>query len=487
MESERTKTKKQLLDALANLGGRLTAEEDVVFEGKKLIVPLGMNMRDAIDFLQDKIAEEEQEMVFSRTFNYRPWDGAYAALNAMKAAFGMVRSAPTPGLFGDTPPKLITINVSATETVQVPWGVLKVPMMRGAKIHLTHTMHDEYGLVFQMHVEGPRKYRFHAEGLFNLVEEELAKNSIYRGKAFDGQPQPQFLDLRGFDKDKVIYGHDTLTQLDANIWAVLKYTDRLKALGQPLKRAVLLEGPYGTGKTLAATWTAKIAEDNGWTFISCRPNRDNLYDVMTTARLYQPAVVFFEDVDLIADPDTGHDNVSQLLDVFDGIQAKDTKIMVVLTTNHVEKLHKGMVRPGRLDAIIHIGEWDADGFKRLIQQIVPPGKLGDVDYEVVAEAMHGFLPAFAKEAVDRAIRYNLARNFGDLNVLTTEDFVAAAEGLRPQLELMNDARETAGGSKLEIGFGEVLTELINRTVTTDPSNKDDVWQQMKVLDDQLDN
>ena len=42
----------------------------------------------------------------------------------------------------------------------------------------------------------------------------LASNSMYRGKAFDGQEVPQFLDLSGVDASKVVY---TAEVLDAAI------------------------------------------------------------------------------------------------------------------------------------------------------------------------------------------------------------------------------------------------------------------------------
>lgn len=441
-QTDRQRTREELLDALAHVGGKLTAEEDIVFQGKKLIVPENMNLTEAIDFLCDKREEDEQEIAFSRTFNYRPLDGARATGIAMRKAFGMMVSKPIRTMFGSNPPQLVDINVSATETEQVPWGRIQVPLLPGADIYLAATKDRERGHLFTITVSAPKKLRFHIEGLFRLIEDELANNSMYRGKAFDGKDDPDFLDLRGFDPKKVVYSVDTLTQLDANIWSVIRYADEIEAIGMGLKRAILLEGPYGTGKTLAATWTARIAEENGWTFISCRPNRDNLMTVMQTARLYQPCVVFFEDVDTIADPSNGEDHVSELLDVFDGIQSKDTKIIVVLTTNHVERIHKGMVRPGRLDAVIHVGELDRLGYEKLIRSLVPVEKLSPkTNFDEVAEAFAGFMPAFAAEAIKRAMRYNVARNLGKLTVLETKDFVEAANGLRPQLELMNGAKE----------------------------------------------
>lgn len=442
------KEQKALLATLAELGGKLTAEEDILFQGTKLILPERMTPQEAVKFLEDKIDEDEREMSFSRTFPYRPWDGAHATMAALKKLFGAVTSQAMMTMFGPEPPELRTINTDFDKTAQVPWGILTIPLLPDATFQLAGSRDQEMGVIFAIHASGPRKYRFQIEGIFRAVEAELRENSIYRGKAFDGQEMPKFLDLRGFDQSKVVYSQEVLTQLDANVWSVMTYADEMKAIGMPLKRAVLLEGPYGTGKTLAATWTARVALEAGWTFISCRPGRDDLFTTMQTAKLYQPAVVFFEDVDTIAE--AGTDRVSELLDVFDGIQSKDTRIIAVLTTNHVEQIHKGMVRPGRLDAVIHIGELDEEGFMRLIEAVVPTHNLaGNLDRTAIAEAFHGFLPAFAKEAIDRALRYNLARNKGHVTVLETADFVEAAHGLRPQLELMHGAKEHGDGVTID--------------------------------------
>jgi transitional endoplasmic reticulum ATPase len=424
-----------------------------------------MSVKQAIHFLRQKMDEDEQPMDFSKEFMYRPWDGAAATMTAIKRAFGAMGQKGVPGFFGETPPRLITINISATETMQVPWGGIVVPHLPGMTFYTSGKHHEEYGSIFVLTASGPRKYRFHVEGLFRLVEEELRNNSIYRGKAFDGQEMPSFLDLNGVDPAKVIYSEETTVQLEANVWSLLKYSDKMEALGVPLKRAVLLEGPYGTGKTLAAYLTARVADANGWTFLLCRPGRDDFFKVMGTARLYQPAVVFFEDVDALAD--SSQDHVRELLDIFDGIQAKGTKIICVLTTNHVDKIHKGMVRPGRLDAVIHVGALDASGIRRLIEATVDPSILaidGDGWWDQIAESMEGFMPAFVREAIDRAVRYNVARNDGEVTKLEGYDFIAAAHGLRPQLELMEGAKEGPEKDPLSQAMGRVIRGTVNAAI-----------------------
>jgi hypothetical protein len=463
--SQRALNTDELLDRLAEAGGKLTAEEDVLFKGTKLVIPEVMNLADAARFINEKISEDEREMEFNRVYNFRPWDGARATMRALKVAFGMVSQRVTPGFFGDSPPKLITINIGVNETEQVPWGRMAIPMLPGMDFDLGSVNHPEHGILFSISATGPRKYRHHVEGVFNLIGRELERESLYRGKAFDGQSNPEFLDLSTVSRDKVIYAEDVMTQLEANVWSLIRYTDKMEKLGISLKRAVLFEGPFGTGKTLGAFLTAQIAVQNGWSFIYCRPGRDNLRAVMATARLYQPACVFFEDVDTVAASDSGTgDHVTELLDIFDGIQSKGTKILCVLTTNNVDTIHKGMVRPGRLDAMIHIGALDINGIERMGKAVLDPSFLDeDVDWQVVGEAMVGFLPAFVKEALERAVRYSVARNEGEPSVLSTADFVAAAEGLRPQLDLMNDADDTAPRDPLGIAMEKSLANALNRT------------------------
>jgi transitional endoplasmic reticulum ATPase len=450
----------RLLDALAELGGKATAEEDVVFQGQKIVLPESMDIGSAISFLREKQTEDENEMNFSRTFRYRPWDGARATMYALRKAFGVVSQRGASGLHGGAPPELRTVPVSVTETDQIPWGGLGVAHLPGCTLTFGATQDPDYGQLFALSATGPRRYRHHIEGIFQLVGEELASNSMYRGKAFDGQEVPQFLDLSGVDSSKVVYTEQVYDRLEADIWALIRYPEAMRDMGLPLKRAVLLEGPYGTGKTLAAYLTAQTAQEHGWTFIYGRPGRDELEDVMATARLYQPAVVFFEDVDAIANTD-GVDHVSRMLDILDGIQAKGTEIICILTTNHIDRIHKGMVRPGRLDAVIHIGALDAAAIERLVHSLVPDDLIeSTVDWEQVGVAMDGFMPAFCKEAIDRAMRWNLARNKGTSTSLTTEDFIMAADGLRPQLELMGRAGE---GARLD-GIGAAIERTVKQSI-----------------------
>jgi transitional endoplasmic reticulum ATPase len=449
---------------LARLAGVRNNDDDITFEGSRYVLPSTTNLKGAIDFLIRKQEEMEMETSYHRQFLYRPYDGGHATMLAIREAFGFGVAKPIMTFFGPRPPAIVSVPTGVNESVQVPWGAMALPGLDNTTVTTGADEHPEFGMVFSIRVTGPRKYRNIIEGFFNLVQSKLETNSIYRGKAIDGQADmPQFLELGGVDPDNVVYTAETMQQLEANVWAPIRYANELEALGISGKRAILFEGPYGTGKTLAAFLTAKEAVAHGWTFLMCRPGRDNFQQVMQTARLYQPCVVFFEDIDIAADATEGADEMSQMLDLFDGIQSKGTKIIAVLTTNHVESIHKGMLRPGRLDAVIHVGAMDRNGVERLARRVLGDNLDADIDFDEVFAAMTGFMPAFVREALDRTVRYSISRNNGQMSTVSTSDLVGAAAGLRTQLDLMNGAGETPNATTIESRFDEILNRTISGT------------------------
>jgi hypothetical protein len=497
--SVRPKTDEEMLQEkvmaeLGRLGGSRITEDTIERSGTKFVLPETMTTQDAVVFLQQFNEQQEAYHSFSRTFRYRPIDGAAAFERALKRVFGTTGIGRRQfSFFGSTLPEFRTVQVGPNMTMQVPWGQFEVPSFEGT-ITLGGQHHREYGDLFWIEVNAKRKYKAQVEGLFLVLEDELKTNSIYKGKAIDGQAEPEFLDLSGVDPSNVVYSDEVITQLNANLWSVANHTKTLRELGIPRKRAVCLEGPYGTGKTLAAFLTALVCKNapEPWTFIYARPARDSISDVMAMARLYQPAMVFFEDVDVIAN-NGDNDAITELLDTFDGITAKGTEIVAILTTNHKDRIHKGMVRPGRLDAMIHIGSLDRNGIERLVKATVPADLLnGGIDYDAIYRSMtvanpadedksFGFTPAFAKEAIDRAMRYAITREAGRPKSLSTEDFVGAAKGLHPQLLLMEDAGEGKQADPVSKSIEKVVAGVLNNTKLMDPNDGDHFDYQPVVL------
>jgi hypothetical protein len=458
-DSQIDKQSETMLARLREIGGASTKEDDLIFEGTKVVLPQQWNAEEGVKFLRKWIESQEATARFERKFKYRPNDGAAAVSRALRTLFGTAGiGRPIFSMFGVQYPPVVTIDIGYNVTDQVSTGWLDLPHLDG-RLYIGETSDDEIGTIFYMIAEVPKKHGPIIDGLFKLIEDELRKKSIYKGQAVNGAETPQYINPYTVDPSKVVYAEDVDAQLEANIWTPIRHTDRLRSLGVPLKRSVLLAGPFGTGKSLAAMLTAQIAVEHGWTFLQVRPG-DELGEAMQTAVLYSPTVVFYEDVDTIAQ-DGDPDAVANLLDMFDGIGAKGTDVMVVLTTNHVERIHKGMLRPGRLDAVVEIAHLDTPGVERLVKCLIPSDRLSeDIDWERVHTAMKGYLPAFIKEAAERALRYAIARNEGEIDVLQTDDLVYAAEGLRTQYNLMNEADEGAIRPSLDRAFTDAVDSAV---------------------------
>lgn len=463
--SKEQQVREAFLTVLAQLGNLTTSEDAIVFEGDKLILPASYEGRvqDAIEYLGRYHEAQETHYQHSRVFKYRPWDGANTFQQTLYRYFGTtgIGKETFSFFFGSRPPQMHTISTGVNTTVQVPWGQVEFPPLE-ATFTLAATRDRELGDLFALSVDAPKKYRKHIAALFDLIERELTINSIYRGKAINGAGEPGFLDLSGVDPKKVVYSDDVLVQLEANLWSLLKYPEVMRQAGLSLKRSVLVEGIYGSGKTLAGYLTAQEAVANGWTFILCRPGQDDLFTVLRTAQLYAPSVVWFEDLDILAKGGSDEE-ISKLLDALDGLQGKGVEVIAGFTTNHVHAIQKGVLRPGRLDAIIHIGGLDANGYRKLVPSLIPEQFLGDIDYEKLVTAFEGYAPAFVTEAITSAMRFTIARTGGVLDVITTEDIVNGAEMLRPQFELMSGAGEGANQPTLDSVLRDTLVDVVNHT------------------------
>lgn len=434
----------------------ITGEEVEYNSTGKISLPEGMTFSRAMQVFQRLHDDAETETEFFREFNYRPNDGAVATSRVLSNKFGMVLGeAIDMGFFGIRRPESRTVYIDHDAKVQVPWGRISIPSLEGVELDLCQSHHD--GALFHIHGYAAKKHKATIESIFDAIEEELRTNSIYRGKALSGSGTLEFLDVNRFNSGEIVFSQSVTEQLEAGVWAPIRYTEAFREEGLRTKRTALLYGPYGTGKSSAGLMTAQIAIANGWTFLSAKPGEDDISDVLATAKLYEPAVVFIEDVDTQTSS-SDDDEVAELLDAFDGITAKGGDLVIVMTTNHQERIHKGMFRPGRLDSIIEINSLDRESVERLIKVVVPAGKLDqNVDFDAVYQTMEGFYPAFVREAVERAKTFAVSRGMGARNyVLTTDDLSKAAMSLHPQLAVLNGAGEGEKQPELEAALGTVV-------------------------------
>lgn len=415
--------------------------------GTQIILPEGMNYITAITWLTRRMEEDERNISIHDAVDCLPLEGAFYTAKAIKNLFGFFDVAKF------TNPVWVSLEVGWGETEQVLWGEVNIPGIEGRVETGVEVANGQVKFVLEGTVK--KKNQKAIQSLVAEIKRLALEESIYKGRAIqltfpdvgrrDFNPvlfQHRFLDTSKVDPEQLIFPEKTQQLVEDTLFAPILYTEAVRKAGIPLKRGVLLEGPYGCGKTLTQYVTAKYASENGWTYLALE-DTDSLAQAMHFAKKYQPAVIAAEDIDRANgdDDDDGSrsDAMNTILNTIDGASFKDTEIIVLLTTNHVENITPAMMRPGRLDAVIPVRPPDAKAVERLIH-LYGRDLLDQFDtFQKVGDVLAGQIPAVIREVVERSKLSAISRQkgFGPL-VLTESDLLIAANGMMEHLALMKE-------------------------------------------------
>lgn len=444
-------------------------ETGVEFEGSKITLPDDpekMPLVEAIKSLQRLKEDEDKFIDVSEVIDAYPLDGAVAFMMAMKKKYGWASPVPTPGFFGPKPPQMITVDVSVDTKIQVPWGSFLIPGIE--KPVTTDVSRGEHGPTFMVYGSLRKKEVHLLKELADLTRQIVREKSIYKGKAIRIRTDesgdmnvgmaPTFIDTRKIKPEEIIMASDVEALIETNIFALIKHTAECRNANIPLKRGILLEGPYGTGKTLAAMATAKHCEEHGWTFLLL----DRCHALKTAlefAKRYQPCAIFAEDIDRMTEE--RDEDANDLLNTIDGGLSKNSEIMVVLTTNHVEKINKAMLRPGRLDAVISVSPPDAVAAQKLLR-LYARGRLDNkIDLTKIGTQLSGSTPAVIREVVERSKLAMIGR--GD-TMLNEDDLIVSATGMEHHRKLLADPARTepTSGEMIGIAIVDLVKDALGR-------------------------
>ncbi len=463
------KRRKEVLETLAKFSqSTYTAQSSVEYHTPppaKISLPEGMTLEQASKVTAEAARAEAEKQDFKHTFKARPHDGANALQQILMKYFGSSgRGIPIRTFFGDIPPSFVEVEVDYGVTAQVPWGHIEVALFEG-HMELGATRDSEYGVLFQLTVNAPKRLAASIHGFFNLIEDYLKEHSIYKGKSIIGTEQPKF--LRISPNPTIVYNDDVTAGLQNTVWGVIENAELLKADNRRRNLRVLLHGPYGTGKSECGNTTAQVANDNGWTFIQFKSGKESieqLENTMKTARLLSPAIVFIEDIDIYA-KDQDDAAQTRITNLFDGIGSKDDDVMIVMTSNHAASFSKAMLRAGRVDRMIEIGALDRPATEEMIRRVIGSHRIDkETDFDEVWLAMHDYEPAFVRQTFDQAAQAALIRTKTRTYMLTTHDFVSAANLLRPQHDLHRDKDERSKRPTLDTMVSKVVQETLEHTM-----------------------
>ena len=279
---------------------------------------------------------------------------------------------------------------------------------------------------------------------------------VGKSKAIEVKPQDvtiTYKDVGGCD--------EAITELQETV-QFLKSPEKFAKLGGRIPKGVLLVGPPGTGKTLLAKATAGEAqvsffETTGSEFVEMfvGVGAARVRDLFEQARKAAPAIVFIDEIDAIGQSrggitqmgtnDEREQTLNQLLAEIDGFKSDaSTPVIIMAATNRPEVLDPALLRAGRFDRQIAIGNPDLIGRVQILKIHTKKVKLDPAfDIDRAARITAGFSGADLENAVNEAALVAARRN---ATGVTMDDFEAAIErviaGSEKKSRVMNEQERT---------------------------------------------
>lgn len=198
----------------------------------------------------------------------------------------------------------------------------------------------------------------------------------------------------------------------------LKDPTKFQRLGGKIPKGALLIGPPGTGKTLLAR---AIAGEAGVPFFTISGSdfvemfvgvgASRVRDMFEQAKRNAPCIIFIDEIDAVGRSrgaglgggnDEREQTLNQLLVEMDGFEANEG-IIIVAATNRPDVLDPALLRPGRFDRQVTVGNPDVVGREKILKvhmRNVPLSK--DVIPKVIARGTPGFSGADLANLVNEA-------------------------------------------------------------------------------------
>ena len=312
----------------------------------------------------------------------------------------------------------------------------------------------------------------------SLIDRMIVKRSDFRGALSEVEPSAMrevLVELPKISWEDV-GGLDAAKQdIRESIEWPLRDPERFDRMGIDPPKGVLLYGPPGTGKTLMAK---AVANETNANFISIRgpqllskwvgESEKAIRQTFRKARQVSPTVIFFDELDALApsrSTDVGSNVservVNQLLTELDGLEEMED-VVVVGATNRPDMIDPALIRSGRFDRLVMIGEPNTEGREEIFKIHTRDMPLAaDVSLRELAEIADGFVGSDI-ESIAREAAMESLRTDPDADEVTMSHFRGAMESVRPTIT--GDIIEYY--ERIEQEFAGGTTETARRRATS---------------------
>jgi cell division protease FtsH len=232
-----------------------------------------------------------------------------------------------------------------------------------------------------------------------------------------------------------VAGVDEAKEELAEIVDFLKDPQKFQRLGGKIPKGALMVGPPGTGKTLLGRAVAGEAgvpffyisgSDFVEMFVGVGASR--VRDMFEQAKKNSPCIIFIDEIDAVGrhrgaglggGNDEREQTLNQLLVEMDGFDPSDA-IIVIASTNRPDVLDPALLRPGRFDRQVVVGNPDVNGRERILRVHMRNVPLAaDVDIRTIARGTPGFSGADLANLVNEAALMAARKN---RKMVTQRDF-----------------------------------------------------------------
>jgi SpoVK/Ycf46/Vps4 family AAA+-type ATPase len=252
------------------------------------------------------------------------------------------------------------------------------------------------------------------------------------------RPDVRLADVGGMDAVK--------KRLEAAFLAPLRHEKLRELYGKSLRGGLLLYGPPGCGKTFFAR---ALAGELGASFLAvglhdvldmwAGNSERNMHDVFLAARSHAPVVLFFDELDGIAQKRSGaatgvmRSVVTQMLSELDGVAADNEGVFVLAASNMPWDVDPALRRPGRFDRTTLVVPPDDEARRAILGYHLRDRPVENVSLRSLVARTSGFsgadLAHVCESATERALLDSVTT--GQARMIRQDDLLGAVAEMRP--------------------------------------------------------